>query len=111
VVLKHVRTVALIKVAIMSYYPYYFAVIAHNTEQHCGFGSAVPPKISYYPGVIYPTLASTGLNAITRFRIRFQNLKPFKREKNSKLIAQTGYFNRNVILIFRFEHLFRAALM
>jgi len=26
------------------------------------------------------------------------------------LIAQTGYFNRNVILIFRFEHLFRAAV-
>jgi len=37
-------------------------VIAHNTEQHCGFGSAVPPKIA-----CYPTLATTGLNAITAF--------------------------------------------
>ena len=45
-----------------------------------------------------------------RFRIRFQNLKPFKREKITRLIAQTGYFNRNVILIFRFKHLFRIAL-
>jgi len=36
-------------------------VIAHDTEQHCGFGSAVPPKIAY------PTLATTGLNAITAF--------------------------------------------
>jgi len=27
----------------MSYYPQYFAVIAHNTEQQCGFGSALPP--------------------------------------------------------------------
>jgi len=29
-------------------------VIVHNTEQHCGFGSAVPPKIAYYPGVNLP---------------------------------------------------------
>jgi len=26
----------------MSYYPRYFAVIAHNAEQYCGFGSALP---------------------------------------------------------------------
>jgi len=30
----------------MSYYPQYVAVIAHNTEQHCGFGSALHPKES-----------------------------------------------------------------
>jgi len=30
-------------------------------------------------------------------------------KKIARLIAQTGYFNRNVILIFRFKHLFRAA--
>jgi len=24
-------------------------VIAHNTEQHCGFGLAVPQKHAYYP--------------------------------------------------------------
>jgi len=47
VVPKLVRAVTQIKVAIMSYYPQYFAVIVHNTEQHCGFGSALPPKESY----------------------------------------------------------------
>jgi len=31
----------------MSYYPQYFAVITHNTEQHCGFGSALPPEESH----------------------------------------------------------------
>jgi len=33
-----------------------FAVIAHNTEQQCGFGSALPPtKHRILPwGVIYP---------------------------------------------------------
>jgi len=35
-----------IKVAIMSYYPQHFAVIAHNVEQFCGFGSALPPEQS-----------------------------------------------------------------
>jgi len=30
----------------------YFAVIAHNIQQH-GFGSALPPKIAFYPrGII-----------------------------------------------------------
>jgi len=28
----------------MSYYPEYFAVIAHNTEQHCGWVPRYPPK-------------------------------------------------------------------
>ena len=42
----------------MSYYPQYFAVIAHNTEQHCDFGSALLPEESHITpgGVIYPTL-------------------------------------------------------
>jgi len=31
--------------------PQYFAVIAHNIGQHCGFGSALPPRrIAFYPG-------------------------------------------------------------
>jgi len=47
VVPKLVRAVTQIKVAIMSYYPHYFAVIAHNTEQHCGLGSALPPEESH----------------------------------------------------------------
>jgi len=67
-------------------------VIAHNTEQD--FGSAVPPKNRILlPEVIYPTEATTGLN--------HSNMK-----KIARLIAQTGYLNRNVILIFRFKHLF-----
>jgi len=28
----------------MSYYPQYFEVIIHNTEHHCGFGSALSPE-------------------------------------------------------------------
>jgi len=45
-VLKLFRTLTPIKLALMSYYyPQYFAVIAHNTEQHCGFGSAFPPEL------------------------------------------------------------------
>jgi len=55
VVPKLVRVVTQIKVVIMSYYPQYFAVIAHNIEQHCGFGSALPLKNRISPpGVIYP---------------------------------------------------------
>jgi len=56
VVPKLVRAVTQIKVAIMSYYAQYFAVIAHNTEQHRGFGSALPPEESHITtkGVIYP---------------------------------------------------------
>ena len=41
---KLVRAVTQIKAAIMSYYPQYFAVIAHNIEHHCDFGSALPPE-------------------------------------------------------------------
>ena len=44
VVPKLVRGITQIKVAIMSYYPQYLAVIAHNVEQHCVFGSALPPE-------------------------------------------------------------------
>jgi len=40
VVPKLFRAVTQIKVAIMFYYPRYFAVTAHNIEQHCGFISA-----------------------------------------------------------------------
>jgi len=47
VVPKLVRAVTHIKVEIVSYYPQYFAVIAHNTEQHCGFGSALLPEESH----------------------------------------------------------------
>jgi len=35
---KLVRAVNQIKVVITSYFPEYFAMIAHNTKQHCVFG-------------------------------------------------------------------------
>jgi len=41
------RQIKRIKVAITSYYSQYFVVIAHNIEQHCGFGSALPPEQSH----------------------------------------------------------------
>ena len=63
-------------------------MIAHNTEQH--FGSAVPKKSHTTLGGNLPHLGNHWV-------------KPFKREKIARLIAQTGYFNRNVILIFRFK--------
>jgi len=47
VVPKLVRAVTQIKVVIMSYFPQYFAVIAHNIEQHCGFGSTLTLKESH----------------------------------------------------------------
>jgi len=31
----------------MSYYSQYITVVAHNTEQHCGFGPALPTKESH----------------------------------------------------------------
>jgi len=49
VVPKLFRAVTQIKIAIRSYYPQYFAVIAHNIEQNCGFGSALSPEQSHYP--------------------------------------------------------------
>jgi len=47
VVPKLIRAVTQTKAAIMPYYPQYFALIAHNTEQHSGFSSALPPKESH----------------------------------------------------------------
>jgi len=47
VVPKLVRAVTQIKVSFMSYYPQYIALTAHNIEQPCGFGSALPPKKSH----------------------------------------------------------------
>jgi len=32
----------------MSYYPQYFVMIAHSREQHCGFGSTLPPEESHF---------------------------------------------------------------
>jgi len=47
VVPKLFRVITQTKVAIMSYYLQHFAVMAHLTEQHCGFGSALSPEESH----------------------------------------------------------------
>jgi len=49
VVPKLFRAITQIAVGIVSYYPQYFAVIAHNTEQNCDFGSALPLKDRMLP--------------------------------------------------------------
>jgi len=55
VVPKLIRAVTQIKVARMSYYLQYFAVIAPNTEQYCGFRSGLPTRSCILPtGVIHP---------------------------------------------------------
>jgi len=64
VVLKLFRAVTQIKVAIRSYYPQYFAVTAHDTDQNCGFVSALPPEeLHITPGVEFtPILGTTGID-------------------------------------------------
>jgi len=54
---------------VMFYYSQYFAVVAHNVEQHCGFDSASPRSNTYYPqGVIFtPSLGNTGLSRQNQF--------------------------------------------
>jgi len=47
VIPKLFQAVTQIEVEIRSYYPQYFAVIAHNIEQNCGFSSALPPEESH----------------------------------------------------------------
>jgi len=39
-------------------------VIAHTTEQHCGFGSALPPEESHIipEGWFTPTLGTTAMH-------------------------------------------------
>jgi len=55
VVPKLVRAVTQIKERLCLNYPQYFAVIAHNIEQHCGFVSALPPEESHItPGGDFP---------------------------------------------------------
>jgi len=50
------------KTAIVSYYPQYFAKIAHEIEQHCDFRSAVPPEESH----ITPSLRTIGLKVLDK---------------------------------------------
>ena len=58
VVPKLFRAFTQIEVAIRSYYPQYFAVIAHNIEQNCSFGSALPPEGSHItPGGNLPPVS------------------------------------------------------
>jgi len=61
VVPKLVRAVTENKVAIMSYYPQYFAVIAHNTEQHCGFALPLWFRVTPEESHITPSLGTTAV--------------------------------------------------
>jgi len=64
VVPKLVRAVTeMVANANMSYYPQHFAVIAPDTEQYRGFGSALPPtsRILHTGGSLPPTLGTTDL--------------------------------------------------
>jgi len=58
VVPKLVRAVSQIKVAIIFCFPERFTAKAHDAEQHCGFGSALPLEESHITlggnWVIYP---------------------------------------------------------
>jgi len=47
VVPKLFQAVTQIEVEIRSYYPQYIAVIPHNIEQNCSFGSALSPEESH----------------------------------------------------------------
>jgi len=52
-------------------------VIAHNTEQHCGFASALPPEESHiiFPGgVIYPTLGTAALSGISCASVKAEKI-------------------------------------
>jgi len=48
----------------MSYYPQYFAVVTHNIEQPCDFGSALPPEELHITpgGQFIPSLGTTVLH-------------------------------------------------
>jgi len=56
VVPKLVRDITQIKVAIMSYYPQYSAVVGHSMDEDCGFFSTLPLEESY----ITPSLEPLG---------------------------------------------------
>jgi len=50
----------------MSYCPQYFAVITHNTEQHCGYGFALTLEESH----ITPSLGTTTLIYVTTYSLK-----------------------------------------
>lgn len=60
---KLLRTVTRIKEGFTSYYPQYFAVTGHNTDEHCGFGSTVPLEKSHVIpcGLFAPSWVNTAL--------------------------------------------------
>jgi len=68
VVPKLFRAVTQFEVAIRSYYPQYFAVIAHSIEQNYGFGSALPPEESHITprGKFTPSLGITDAEHLSK---------------------------------------------
>jgi len=63
----------------MSYYPQYFAVITHNIEKHCGFGSALPPEESHITprGQFITSLGTTDLVCQAFAKIKSKTTKIF----------------------------------
>ena len=82
---KLVRTITQMKVVIMSYYPQWFAVITQNTEQHCGFGSALPPEESH----ITPSLGTTVLKHADSTFVELIVLKPAN--SDTAILAQACF--------------------
>jgi len=71
----------------MSYYLQYFTVIAHNTEKHCGFSSALPPKDTPSSGtteleVVNPLGSKTKGDQLAMFYCTVQNMHPMYNSKS-----------------------------
>jgi len=81
VVPKLIRAVTQIKVAIMSYYPQYFAVIAHNTKTLWFWFFVNPRRIAYYPQF---------RNHWSKLKKHWNEFKSFKTEN-----PLWGYFQRS----------------
>jgi len=66
----------------IAHYPQYFAVIAHNIEQHCGFDFAIYHEESYIiPGVFYPQFGSywLKLNSVCQDQSKSFTMRPWLR--------------------------------
>jgi len=78
VIPKHVRAVTLIKVAIIILNISQCSLIMQNNI--VVLVPRYPPKSPITPGIIYPTLATIGLNTVTAFSHKIPESKAFKRE-------------------------------
>ena len=92
VVPELVRAVTQIKVAFMSHYPQYFAVIAHNTEKHCDFCSALPSKKSHnttgrYLPLVWELLIYSSISTLYEHS-DYKNIYPVTQHENPSIISE-----------------------